>query len=370
MAEANLQEPRKTEIKLIYEGADISRDIAPYLLSFDYDDKAGGEADDLQLALEDTEGNWRDPWYPEKGDRIEASIVTHNWSGPDESQSLFCGSFEIDEVEIAEPPMTVSVKAVSAPRSTSLRDQAKTKGWEDYTLSRIAQEIAGNGGLSLEYLTSKDPQYDRTDQIAVPDLKYLLGLCTDAALALKVTDEKIVVYDEEEYEGKPPVTTLKRGDMRIKGMNIKTKMAGTFKAAKVKYSDSAEDVTHISLVEDDSAPDNGQTMETNQRVKSEGEAEALAKGRLHQANKKEVTGSFTLAGDLGLVGGVTVAVEGYGKFDGDYFVESAKHSYGDSGYTTTVSVREGGPSKKKKKGRKGKKGKKSTAPVQHDSLLN
>ena len=364
---ADLQEPRSTEIKLIYEGADISRDIAPYLLSFAYDDKSSGEADDLQLTLEDKDGQWRDPWYPKKGDRIEAAIITHNWTAPGESYSLHCGSFEVDEVETAEPPLTVTIKAVSAPRSTSLRDEAKTKGWEDYTLSRIAREIAESGEMSLEYLAPKDPQYDRTDQIAVPDLKYLHGLCLDAGLALKVTEEKIVIYDEKEYEGKASVMTLRRGDPRILSMGIKTKMAGTYKAAKVKYSDSVADVTHISLIEDESGPDNGQTLEWNQRVKSEGEAEALAKGKLHQANKKEVTGNFTLIGELGLVGSVNVTVAGYGKFDGVYFVESAKHTYDGGGYTTAIAIREGGPSKKKKKG---KKGKKSEAPIQHESLLN
>lgn len=359
------KKPRRTTISLIYEGADISRDIAPFLLSFEYGDKAGGEADDLQLTLEDTEGSWRDPWHPGKGDRVSASIVTHSWNAPGESKSLYCGSFEIDEVEISEPPMTVTVRAVSAPRGSSLRGQAKTRGWEDYTLSRIAQDIAAGGGLSLEYLAAYDPHYDRSDQIAVPDLKYLHGLCRDAGLALKVTDEKIVVYDEEEYEGRPAVTTLRRGDSRILNMNIRTKMEGTYSTARVTYADSADGETHVALVEDDgSAPDNSPALEINQRVKSGAEAESLAKKRLHDANKKEVTGSFSLAGDLGIVGGVTVGVEGYGKFDGSYFVESAKHSVSGGGYTTSISVREGAPSKKQKKAQK-----KAAASVEHESLL-
>jgi phage protein D len=362
----SLQDSRKTHIKLIYEGADISRDIAPFLLSFDYDDKASGEADDIQITLEDKEGLWRDPWYPSKGDRIEATIVTQNWSSPGESESLYCGSFEVDEIEITEPPMTVSVKAVSAPRSTNMRDEEKTKNWEDYKLSGIAQDIAANAGMTLEYLTDIDPQYDTRNQVEVPDLKFLLGLCTDEGLALKVTDTKIVIYGEREYEGRPAVSTIRRGDTRIISVNIKSKLAGTFKGAKAKYNDSLKDVTHISLIDDDDeAPENGQTLQINQRVRSEAEAETLAKNKLHQANKSEVTGSFTLAGDKGIVGGVNVDISGYGKFDGTYFVESAKHSYSGSGYTTSINVREGGPSKAKKK----KNRKASAENVKHISLL-
>ena len=61
MGSQRLQEPRKTEIMLIYEGIDISRDIAPFLLSFEYTDKSSGESDDLQIQMEDCDGKWRDP---------------------------------------------------------------------------------------------------------------------------------------------------------------------------------------------------------------------------------------------------------------------------------------------------------------------
>ena len=263
--------------------------------------------------------------------------------------------------------MQVSIKATAAPRSSNARNETKNKNWEDFTLSKIAGDISGNAGLTLEYLASKDPQYDTRNQIEQDDLSFLHKLCLDAALALKVTDTKIVIYDEVEYEGHAAVTTLTRGESRILSMNIKPKLAETYKDAKVKYNDTSKDVTHVSLIDDEGVEESGQTLQVTQRVRSEAEAEDLAKSKLHEANKKETTGSFTLAGDIGLVGGVNVDVSGYGKFDGTYFVESAKHSYGDGGYTTQIEIREGGPSKKRKK--KGK-GKKSSAPVKHESLLD
>ncbi|GHV50439.1 hypothetical protein FACS1894216_02650 [Synergistales bacterium] len=351
---SDIQEPRRTRIKLIYEGKDISRDIAPFLLSFDYTDKASGEADDIQITLEDRDGLWRDPWFPSKGDKIAASIITENWD-EGSSRSLYCGSFEVDEIEVSEPPMTVSVKAVSAPRSTSMRDESKNKNWEGYKLSGIAGDIAGKAGMSLEYIAEKDPQYDTRNQVEQSDMSFLMKLCSDSGLALKVTDEKIVIFDEEEFEEKAAVSSLKRGDYRIISASLKTKMAGTYKAAHVAYSDSLED-EKFEVYEDDETidGDNGQTLEINQRVRGRGEAEELAKGKLREANKKEVTGSFTMAGDLGLVAGLNLSIEGYGKFDGKYFIESAKHSYSGSGYTTGVEIREGGPSKKAKKDKKTK----------------
>ena len=49
----NIQKSRRVKIELIYEGADISEDIAPFLLSFEYTDKSSGECDEIQITLED-----------------------------------------------------------------------------------------------------------------------------------------------------------------------------------------------------------------------------------------------------------------------------------------------------------------------------
>jgi phage protein D len=54
-------------VRLFYDGVEISRDIAPFLISFSYIDNSGDELDSISVTLEDRKGNWRDPWFPEKG---------------------------------------------------------------------------------------------------------------------------------------------------------------------------------------------------------------------------------------------------------------------------------------------------------------
>jgi phage protein D len=338
---------------LIYEGADISEDIAPYLLSFDYTDKSSGEADRIQITLEDRERLWRDPWFPDKGSRVSATIVTENWDKQDENLSLYCGAFEIDEIEISEVPMTVSVKAVSAPRSANIRDEEKNRNWEGYKLSGIAGDIAGDAGLSLEYLASKDPTYDTRNQVKQSDMAFLMRLCSDAGLALKVTDSKIVIFDEEEFESREAVLTIERGDSSVMSMNLRSKAAGTYKSATVSYNDAEADETFEGSAYDDTVENNGQTLQINQRVKSNAEAEELAKNRLREANRNEVAGSFNLMGNLSLVGGSNVKISGYGKFDGVYFIDSARHTVSGSGYVTSIDIIEGTSSKRGKRYVKG-----------------
>jgi phage protein D len=174
---------------------------------------------------------------------------------------------------------------------------------------------------------------------------------------------KIIIFDEEEFESHSATTKITRGDDIILSMNIKNKMAGTFKSARVKYNDTESDET-FDVYTEDGIVESGQTLQINQRVKSDAEAEDLAKSKLHEANKNEVTGSFNLIGDLSLVAGVNIEISGYGVFDGVYFVNSAKHSYGGSGYTTSIEIREGTPSKKKKKEKE--KAKKAKKPASNE----
>lgn len=53
---------RRTEIRLTFEGVDISEDINKYLNSLSYTDNEKDETDDLQLTLDDREGVWLNDW--------------------------------------------------------------------------------------------------------------------------------------------------------------------------------------------------------------------------------------------------------------------------------------------------------------------
>ena len=79
-------------------------------------------------------------------------------------------------------------------------------------------------------------------------------------------------------------------------------------------------------------------LDLDHRVESEADAMALAQNRLRGANKSEVTGSFTVLGNPGLVAGMTVEMAGFGIFSGKYFVSKTTHSIGGK-YTTRAELR-------------------------------
>ncbi|MBQ7544927.1 MAG: hypothetical protein IJT02_08290 [Synergistaceae bacterium] len=351
---------RWAEVVIIYEGVNISRDIAPYLLNFTYTDNASDKADDISLTLEDRERLWCSDWFPSKGDKIRASIVIHDWEAANQTQSLPCGTFEVDQIECSGPPNQVTIKAVSTLVSKPMRQEKHTKAWENVKLSTIAGDMAGKNGLRLFWDSSEDPFFERRDQVETSDLEFFSGLARDYGIAVKVTDTQLVCYLEEEYEEHAPVGELSFGDKKLISWSFSSKAAGTYKAAKLQYHDPVKDET-FEVEEAGDAEGTGRTLEINQKADNLGDAQKIAKEKLRKANKREITGSVTLMGDLRFVGSSNVTISGFGAFDGKYVIEKATHSVSGS-YTTKLDLSMGKESKQKAATKKAKPGRrKSTA---------
>ena len=337
---------RRTEIALTFEGADISADINKYLLSLTYTDNEEDKTDDLQLSIDDREGVWLGNWLnipdASKGAEISAVIIQKNWESGGKDRVLDCGVFQVDSVDGSGPPTKVTIKAGSIPYTSTIRTQKKTKAWEKIKLSGIANEIAATNGLKCLYESNFDPLYSRREQVRESDITFLKRLCKAAGISLKVTAKMIVLFDAAEYEKKAAVRTIKRGASDVSKYTFGTSFHDTaYSSCRVKYTDPTSKTTYEATytAPDVSKDSNGQTLEINEKVSSNAEAEALAEKRLREKNSQEFKASFNLAGDARLVAGITVNVEGYGAFDGKYIIETASHSVSSSGYKTNITLR-------------------------------
>lgn len=324
---------RRVNLKLTYNGADISHDIAASAISLSYDDHAGGKADELEVQLEDRKGLWSGGWFPERGATLDATLQLTTSSTTEE---LPMGLFEIDEVEVGGPPSTVHIRAISVPASSSLRGEDKTRAWEKAKLSAIVADVAGGADMQVMYDTEDDPLYDRIEQSEQTDLSFLQKLCSDAGLSLKVTGDTIVVFDDAKFETLEPVLTItKEVVMQYRG---RAKTNEIYKACKVEYHESKTKEGISYTFDAPNAPPSGRVLRVNERVTTLAEAEKLAKKRLRQKNKEEQTFTATIPGQTTLVAGVTVKVRGFGVFDGKYYVDKAAHRIG-GGYTCALDLR-------------------------------
>ncbi len=338
--------PRQATVTIKYDGKDISTDLAPFLKSVFYRDHLSGYADDVEIKLEDRKGLWAGEWFPERGATLDISVTLTNWKQIGDTETVRLGTFEIDEISGSAPPSEVSIKAVSVPDGNTLRGTEKTRAWEKAELNTIAKDIAEGAGLELVFDTEENPTPDRIEQTEESDLAFLLKLCADHGLALKIHDGQLVIFDETDYEKADAIATIAKPGTETGAENAVDKIisygfrASTrdiYKACHVQYSDTESGETIEATFTDETKKD-GKTLEVKEQVKTVAEAEKLAKKRLREKNCNEFTMTFDVLGNLDLLAGATVAVIGYGKFDGKYIITTANHEIG-SGYTTSLEMR-------------------------------
>lgn len=340
--------PRQIIPLISYNGKSITEDITPYLISLSYTDGMSGYADDLSLTLEDRKGIWTSDWFPDRGATLDVALAARNWE-KEGIITMDVGLFSIDSIDGSSPPSQVTLKAVSIPGNNELRGVDRTRSWEKAELKTIANDVATGAGLELTYETEENPVLDRAEQTEQSDLSFLLKLCEDNGLALKIYKNQVVIFDEIEYEKvEPTITIVKPGATYEKkeGMHYVTNITGyrlhaitrdIYKACHVQCNDS-DSGSNIEATFTDPNKTDGKTLEVKEQVKTIPEAEKLAKKKLREKNKEEWTMTIDTMGDFYLVAAMTVTVTGFGKFDGKYIITEAKHDLG-SGYTTSIELR-------------------------------
>ncbi|MGX2039865.1 phage late control D family protein [Methylocaldum sp. MU1018] len=349
---------------LSYEQKNITRDVTPYVRSVTYTDYLSGQSDELEVELEDADGRWVRHWYPGKGDTLSLKI------GYEAAPLLPCGAFEIDEIEFAQPPATVSIRGLATGIKKSVRTRAG-RAYENTTLAAIAQRIAKRNKLTL---TGKirDIRIDRVTQYQERDVEFLTRLAREYGYAFKIVGSKLVFTELADLRDGGTVATLEATDLIA--IRLRDKIKDIYQEAKVKYHDPKTKKLVVYGVKGDQVTEVGQTTTARKqsgqstssdtlKLSSRGSkaaVQAKAQAALEAANLQQTAGSLTVPGNPKLVAGTTFELADCGKLSGKYLVESARHRLDRGGYITELEVKRvalpitsgtGGASAKKKSGK-------------------
>jgi phage protein D len=384
-------------------GQDYSVQLEPYFLELSYKDSVSGDkADDIQLKLADPDRRWITDWMPEKGAKIDVAIRCERWFSPNAAPLLLdCGSFYIDQVEFSLPEHTLSIKANPIPPSAKVKGTKKTKGFESTNLKAIAEKMAADGGMTVQYESSVNPIYKRVDQTEESDLEFLKKRTGDASLKMKISRDKIVVFDEADYEKRPPKFILAYGDQapsrndipcyRLRSAKFTTKLTDTAKECCCSYMnpetgrltketftandrDVIDDTINLCenpdyeldeprdggdgeafvlayaasvregadpVISDWTPPSAAPSKNKGKGAKGKKAAMRKAKGKLREKNKEKQKGekmSLGIGNPL-VAAGQTFLLEGCGQFDAKYFIEEVTHKLGTEDYNTELTAR-------------------------------
>lgn len=333
------------------EKTDITEDISKYFVSLTYTDNLSGTADDLSLVLEDKDRLWIGDWMPTAGDFLSAIFHIYAWENLDDGEKVLdIGKFEIDGFSGEEIPTTVDIKAISIlGDGTTLRETKKSKSWDKINLKKIASDIAVSNKLELFFDVDDDPEIDHVEQSDESDLEFLEKITKDAGNALKVTTDKIIIFDEYKYEREEPkFKIIYPGDKtteteltiidKIENFHYDIKTRDIYTACRVRHQQGKGKAVIEGVFTVPNANGQNKILEVKESVKNEAEAVRLAKKKLREKNKDAVKIGLTIPGNLEAVAGVTTLIEGFGKLDGKYIITKAGHSI-SNGYTTSLDLR-------------------------------
>ena len=227
---------RNIKLKVIYEGKNISEEIQKSFAGFTYTDNSRDAIDDVSIELENKDNRWLHEWYPEEGSKLVISIIqTDDASEENAVRTLPVGTFYVDEPTFT--PYKLSLKCIAIPLSQNIRDQKNSKGWEKVTLQELLASIANTHEMTAELYADND-FFERVDQNEETDLSFLKRLVDSLALNIKVTDNKIIVYENNFFiDETTPVSTFSINDYRIRDYSLTAKNKAVYDKVEISYFD-------------------------------------------------------------------------------------------------------------------------------------
>ncbi len=315
-----------------YKGVAISSRIETMVLSITYVSHAGGAAPELEIQLEDRDKRWQGRWFPQRGDLVKVAI------GYRGERLAPCPSFQVDEVELTGAPDVIHLRCLAAYITDAMRTP-NSNSYDGQTLLQAAQTIASKSGFTLDgKAVSPDVSFACNRQNQESDLEYLHRLAREHNYEFTVRGTKMVFYSRPALEQRPSVGILHRGD--VLSFHFKAKTHLIYKAAQINYFDPATK-TLISHTAEASPPvPTGDTIKLIRRCENGQQAALKAQAELHRRNMLMATATLHIPGNVAMTGGAIATLAGWGTYDGNYFIQSARHRLSRAdGYTTEIEAR-------------------------------
>lgn len=130
--------------RVTLDGKDLSDKMRPRLVSITLSEKRGDEADQLDIVLDDSDGQLA---LPSAGALLKFEL---GWKqGRDVAIGLIDkGSFKVDDIKHSGPADILTLRARAADFTSNIRNRRECS-WKNTTLGAVLQDIAGRNALTL-----------------------------------------------------------------------------------------------------------------------------------------------------------------------------------------------------------------------------
>jgi phage protein D len=319
--------------RVIVSGQDITPIITSRVISITVTDNAGVDSDTVQIVLDDKDNAIA---LPSTGVVAEVSI------GYSDGGLVRMGSYTIDEVEMAGPPSTMTLRGKAADVTRPIKS-AKTRTWQHpgtspprIKLADIVKSVANEYGLtpkiSDEYA---NVDYDVVHQTDESDLHMLTTLAASLDAVAKPANGYLLFVrrgQSKSASGKDlPVIRLTPSDVTDWSATIAER--GNYSGVVAIYRDTGQ----AADVEVKLGDTSGNTHRLRQRYKDRETATKAANSRLQSYRRGKSTLDINMPGRPSIMAEGKLSLSGYRDgVNGDWVIETATHTISASGYTTTI----------------------------------
>ena len=307
---------------------DITDAVRQRLLRLAVTDEAGRDADAVELRLDDRDGALA---LPRKGAVLDVAL------GYPERGLAAMGLYTVDELELAAPPATLTIRAKAADMRAALKAQ-KTRAWDATTLGEVVGAIAADHHLepriAASLRTIRLPHLDQTEE---SDLHLLTRLARDHGAVAKPAGGNLLFVPAGQARSASgqamPAVTVHRPQASSYRVTLADRDA--YGSARAAWHDAASGQRRIETA------GAGEPVFTLRRsYPSAPEAQAAAQAQLQALNRGKGTLSLTLQPGLpALRAEARLTLLGFRSgVDGAWIASRVTHEFGRAGYATSVEA--------------------------------
>lgn len=320
--------------RITLDGKDLTSRLRPRLIELSLTEKRGGEADQLDITLNDHDGKLA---IPRPGVRLHLAL---GWAqGSDVTVGLIDkGEYIVDAVEHGGSPDVLTLRARAADLGGDVRTRQE-KSWRDSTLGTIVRDIAGRNKL--------------TPRVA----DKLAGIVIPSAVQSRESDLAFLRRLGKEHDA---VATIKAGALIFSPIGAGMTPSGkAIPAATIRRRDgdghrfsieTQEEVTGVEASYHDlgsgkkkrvTAGKKGKTRRLARSYPTEAAAKAAAAAEHSRAGRMPMKLSFNLAlGRPDLYPERRITAQGWKpEIDGtQWLIAQVAHRLGGNGFTTAIEM--------------------------------
>lgn len=324
-------------VELTVDGAPVSGAFYERLVSLEIVDKEGVSSDTFSAMLND--GPPAFLAIPRKGAIVVPSL------GYRETGLRAMGRYTVDQVSVSCLPFGMSISGKAADLRAGALKQHGERHWEGKTVGAIAQELAGEAGLTARVDASLAGRV--LDWVAQQDetpIHFLERLARRHNALFAIKDGQMILAERGSglsLSGVPMGTIVITPAIVITGtMRFEFNDRSTFGRVVAYYQD--RDTAERVEVEVEGDPEGDSVYRIPEPFADPAEAERAAEARAKQLKRGQGNLSVEVPGDTAIVAGAPLICEGIRPgLDGvPWVVETATHTFSKGGgYRTKIDAK-------------------------------